>query len=129
LFSTKLLKYWKRTNILIVASFLCGFGIMIAAIVQSAVGMFGLILAISMVALINPFVIGYLHHHADDEARATIESISSLLERIFSIALGLFFGYVATKINIIAGFWVIGIFVIIIAVVFTFVFHSKRYSD
>jgi MFS family permease len=127
--STKLLKYMKRTNILICTSFLCGVGIVIAAIVQSVVGILGLVLAISMAALINPLAMGYLHHHADNEARATIESISSLLERIFSIALGLFFGYVATKINIIAGFWVIGIFVIIIALVFTFVFHSKRYFD
>lgn len=129
MFSTKLLKYIKRTNVLIGASFLCGFGILISVIVQSIIGVFGLIVAISMVALINPLVMGYLHHHADDEARATIESISSLLERIFSIVLGLFFGFVATNINIIAGFWIIGIFVILIAIVFTFVFHSKRFSD
>ena len=89
----------------------------------------GLVVAISMAALINPLAMAYLHHHADDEARATIESISSLLERMISIVLGLFFGSVATKINIVAGFWVIGIFVIIIAVVFTVVFHSKRFSD
>ncbi len=127
--STKLLKYMKRTNILIGAYFICGFCILIAAIVQSIVGIFGLVVAISMAALINPLAMGYLHHHADDEARATIESISSLLERMFSIVLGLFFGSVATKINIVAGFWVIGIFVIIIAVVFTVVFHSKRFSD
>ncbi len=127
--STKLLKYWKRTNVLIGASFLCGFGILVSVIVQSIIGVFGLVVAISMAALINPLVMGYLHHHADDKARATIESISSLLERIFSIVLGLFFGFVATKINIIAGFWAIGIFVILIAVIFTFVFHSKRFLD
>ena len=127
--STKLLKYWKRTNVLIGSSFLCGFGILISVIVQNIIGVFGLVVAISMAALINPLVMGYLHHHADDEARATIESISSLLERIFSIVLGLFFGFLATKINIIAGFWAIGIFVILIAVIFTFVFHSKRFLD
>jgi len=127
--SAKLLKLFKLKTIMISASLLCGFGIVMASIVQNVVGVLGLIFAISMASLIEPLVMGYLHHHADSEARATIESMSSLLERIISMILGLFFGFVATEFNIMMGFWLIGVFVIIIAIIFTFVFHSKRFSD
>lgn len=126
--SAKLLRYFKLTSILVPASFLCAFGIVLASIIQSIVGVLGLVLAISMAALTEPLVMGYLHHHADSEARATIESISSLVERIFSIVLGLFFGFVATNFGIISGFWLIGIFVSIIAVIFLFVYRSRKFS-
>jgi Major Facilitator Superfamily. len=125
--SARLLRYFKLTSILVSASFLCAFGIVMASIIGSIVGALGLVLAISMAALIEPLVMGYLHHHADHEARATIESISSLIERIFSIVLGLFFGFVATNFGIMAGFWLIGIFINIIAVIFLFVYHSKKF--
>lgn len=127
--SARLLKYFKLTTILIAASFLCAMGIILATLVQSIVGAVGLVLAISMAALIEPLVMGYVHHHADSDARATIESLSSLAERIFSIILGLFFGFAATKYSIITGFRLIGIFIIIIGSIFSFVFRSGRFSD
>lgn len=127
--SARLLKYFKLTTILIAVSFLCAMGIVMATLVQSIVGAVGLVLAISMAALIEPLVMGYVHHHADSDARATIESLSSLAERIFSIILGLFFGFAATKYSIITGFRLIGIFIIIVGSIFSFVFRSGRFSD
>jgi predicted MFS family arabinose efflux permease len=128
LLSARLLKHFKLTTILIFVSFLCGFGIVMASIVQSVIGVLGFILAISMAALIDPLVMGYLHHHADPEARATIESIMSLIERIITIILGLFFGFVATKFSIITGFWFIGTFVIILTIIFYFIFHLRKFT-
>jgi MFS family permease len=57
--------------------------------------------------IVDPLVIGYLHHHAESHIRATVESFSSLGLRVVSIGIGLLFGYISSEYSIFAGFLMI----------------------
>lgn len=56
--------------------------------------------------IVDPLVIGYLHHHTESRIRATVESFSSLALRIVSVGIGLFFGYIGARYSIFAAFLV-----------------------
>ncbi|QUI22413.1 MFS transporter [Vallitalea pronyensis] len=55
-------------------------------------------------AVIEPLIYGYLHDHAIEQYRATIESAYSLLSRLAVALIGLPFGYLATHYTIFSGF-------------------------
>ena len=54
--------------------------------------------------IVDPLVIGYLHHHTESHIRATVESFSSLGLRVVSVGVGLLFGYISSEYSIFAGF-------------------------
>ncbi|MCK8060934.1 MULTISPECIES: MFS transporter [unclassified Fusibacter] len=63
------------------------------------------IAAAAGVAAVNEaLVMGDLHHHTESDARATMESIYSMLHRGFSILVGLFFAYLSDKVDVMKGF-------------------------
>lgn len=53
--STRLLKYAKLTTILLVTTFIGAFGVIMAVTVQSITGVLGLVLTVSMAAVLEPF--------------------------------------------------------------------------
>jgi MFS family permease len=60
-----------------------------------------------LAGIADPLVTGYLHHHAESQVRATVESFSSLGLRVLSAGIGLLFGYVSERVSIFAGFLVL----------------------
>lgn len=55
-------------------------------------------------AILEPLIYGYLHDHAIEKYRATIESAYSLLGRLAVALIGLPFGYLTTHYTIFIGF-------------------------
>ncbi len=60
--------------------------------------------------IVDPLVVGYLHHHTQSHIRATVESFSSLGLRVMSIGVGLLFGYISSRYTILAGFLTLSAF-------------------
>jgi len=126
LLSSNLLNRWKNKTIIVYTSFACGAGILFTAFTNGIAGIAGLAVSCGAAALINPVALGYLHHHADDKARATIESAVSLIERLFSMAIGLLFGFVSMKYTVTAGFYLIGAVIVFISAGLLFSFHPSK---
>lgn len=55
-------------------------------------------------AIVEPVALGYMHQHAIDKYRATIESAFSVIEHLAIAAVGIPFGLIATEISVFAGF-------------------------
>ena len=75
--------------------------------------------------IVDPLVIGYLHHHAESHIRATVESFSSLGLRMISAGAGMLFGYISSVYSIFAGFLVLGFICFGYLVLFRMI--GKRY--
>ena len=75
--------------------------------------------------IVDPLVIGYLHHHAGSHIRATVESFSSLGLRMISAGAGMLFGYISSVYSIFAGFLVLGFICFGYLVLFRMI--GKRY--
>jgi len=57
-----------------------------------------------VMGIVDPLIMGYLHHRTESHIRATVESFSSLGLRFVSAGIGLLFGYISTTHSIFAGF-------------------------
>jgi len=75
--------------------------------------------------IVDPLVIGYLHHNAESHIRATVESFSSLGLRMISAGAGMLFGYISSAYSIFAGFLVLGFICFGYLVLFRMI--GKRY--
>ncbi len=106
----RLLLRFRPQTVLLAASAAVALSVAFAALVQSPLGIAGILLACFAAAAMEPVALGYLHHRADASARATIESVSSLIERALTAGLGLLFGTVATASGIFSGFWTLALF-------------------
>lgn len=84
-------------------------GFLVAGWQRSLLGMAALLLTVFASAAMEVIGMGYLHRRADSEARATIESIASLLERISVLLIGAVFALLAERVSIFAGFGALGI--------------------
>jgi MFS family permease len=121
LLAAKLLKRFSHQKLIIISSFIVAFGILWAAYIKSFWGIFGMVAVCLAVALMEPVTIGYLHHRADPKARATIESIESMMHRVFTIGIGLAFGYFSTRFSIFTGFWLLSFAAIFVSVLFSLI--------
>jgi hypothetical protein len=88
----------------------------------------------AVIAAVNDaLVMGDLHHHTDSNARATMESMYSMIHRLFSIGVGLIFAYLSDQVDVLKGFTgiayllVIGWIVLSMLSVFTSV--KEKMSD
>ena len=120
LLADKLLKRFTHKSLIILISFLVSIGIIFAAFMQNIFGLIGIALVGFANALIEPVAEGYLHHHAKPASRATIDSVKSMIERVFSIGIGLLFGYISNMFSIFAGFWFLGCLGFLICIVFLY---------
>ena len=125
LLASKLLKRYSHQTLIIFTAFLTALGIIFAAVTQNVLGIVGIALMGFAYALMNPVAEGYLHRRADPTARATIESMESMMERIFVIGIGLLFGFLSTEFSIFIGFGFLGYFAVFVCVIFSFKNYRK----
>jgi len=118
LLGAKSLKRFSHRPLIVAGSFLAAGGILWAAFVQHAVGIIGIAVVGFAVAFIEPIASGYLHHRAAPSSRATIESVEIMIARVFTIGIGLVFGYVSTRFSIFTGFWMLGVAAVLASLVF-----------
>jgi predicted MFS family arabinose efflux permease len=119
LLASKMLKICSHRVLIIVTSFMTVFGILGTAFVQHPVGVVGIAIVCFAIAFIEPIAAGYLHHRADPAARATIESTEKMIQRVFTIGIGLAFGYLSTRFSIFTGFWLLGLTAAFASVVYS----------
>ena len=77
-----------------------------------------IILIFLISGVVDPVVTGYLHHRADPEIRATLDSIQSLIQRMIVFIVGVGFGIISTKYTIFSGFIFLGGFMCIFFLVY-----------
>ncbi len=76
--------------------------------------------------VIDPIIMGYLHHRIDSSMRATIESFQSLGLRAAIIVLGMGFGYISTHYSIFKGYGYLSI--VCGSLLIFFLTASKKYD-
>ena len=126
LLAVQLLKRHSHRAITAASSFLAAGGIILAAMAKNGWGILGMAAVCFGTALMETVTAGYLHHRADPNARATIESAESMMRRVFSIGIGLAFGYVSTRFTIFTGFWLLGLAAAFFSLVFAVVKTPHR---
>ncbi len=89
------------------ASILAAAGICFAAAVRAPAGIAGMAAVCFAFSMMEPAMMGYIHRRADPAARATIESITSMIQRGLTFAIGLVFGAIVGSDGIFAGFWLL----------------------
>ncbi|WDV46390.1 MFS transporter [Clostridiaceae bacterium M8S5] len=105
---------------------LCMVGFLALSVNHEWYGIFMIALIYFSSAIIEPLTYGYLHHHAIEKYRATIESVYSCLSKLPVAIIGLPFGYLSTRYSIFAGFWYISVVLIILTCI---IFISKKNMD
>lgn len=75
--------------------------------------------------VVDPVVTGYLHHHCNSQIRATVDSFQSLFERSISLTIGICFGFISTKLSLLAGFFLLGV----VCFLFLFSFLCLAYKE
>lgn len=99
------LKRWPRiAPVMLVLSAITAGCLAVAMLAKSLVGLAAMLLACCASEMMQVLSAGYLHHRADSAARATIESIGSLLQRVFAIGLGVVFAFVAGRVSLFDGY-------------------------
>ncbi len=83
-------------------------GLLLMGFFNSPVGLLFMVVAYACAGLVEPLVMGYLHHRASSEFRATAESVQSLISRVTTGLVGLLFGYIATRSSVSRGFILLG---------------------
>jgi MFS family permease len=83
---------------------------------NSYLGLIPLLLCFTVIGVVEPLTMGYLHHRTESKIRATVESFQSLVLRAATIICGLLFGYFSTKFSIFAGFRILGVILAVYAV-------------
>lgn len=108
LYAYALKKYFSYNNIFSLVILVVTISIVLTGFLSSVWGLIPLILTFAIFGVVEPLVLGYLHHRTDSSIRATVESFQSLVLRLSTIICGLIFGYFSTYYSIFAGFKVLG---------------------
>ena len=119
LFAYKLKGKFKYKHILTCIISVSIVGYVVVFLARDLFCLIPIMLLFVVAGIVDPLVIGYLHHHTESHIRATVESFSSLGLRIVSVIVGLFFGYVSSAYSIFAGFLVLGVICFGYLVLFT----------
>ena len=119
LFAYKLKGIFKYKHILTCIISVSIVGYVVVFLARDLFCLIPIMLLFVVAGIVDPLVIGYLHHHTESHIRATVESFSSLGLRIVSVIVGLFFGYVSSAYSIFAGFLVLGVICFGYLVLFT----------
>lgn len=83
--------------------FLCSFSLLFVAISRDFKGIIGIMVVYFAYAIVEPLIYGYLHKHAIEKYRATIESFYSMITYLAIAIVGLPFGYISTSYGIFNG--------------------------
>jgi MFS family permease len=107
LFAHKLKEKFKYMHILTCIIVISVVGYAAIFFTRNLVCLVPMMLLFVVAGIVDPLVVGYLHHHTESHIRATVESFSSLGLRIVSVGVGLLFGYISSAYSIFAGFMVL----------------------
>ncbi len=80
------------------------------------------------VSVIEPLIYGYLHDHAIEKYRATIESAYSFIEMFAVMVLGMPFGFISTSYNIFYGFLYLAIILTLLSVAYLIVGRKIKFD-
>jgi MFS family permease len=104
LFAYKLKEKFKYKHILACIICFCIVGYASIFLADNLFRLIPVLLLFLVMGIVDPLIMGYLHHRAESHIRATAESFLSMGLRIVSAGVGLLFGYVSTNYSIFAGF-------------------------
>jgi len=104
LIAYKLLKHIKHLTFILWLLVLMILFLLFSFIFSGYAGIIFLLLAFMLDGLVEPVIMGFLHHNIPSEVRATMDSFLSLVMRFVNIPVGLGFGYFAAGISIQAAF-------------------------
>jgi len=93
---------FRRTLKLMV--FLCSVGFAYMTIDHRAYAIIAVMVIYFASSIMEPLIYGYLHEHALDQYRATIESAYSMIIHLSVLVIGIPFGYLATEYSIFVAF-------------------------
>lgn len=92
---------------------------------QGMISFFIMLLLSFFSGLLEPLMLGYLHHHADGQIRATLESVLSFMQRSFSLITGLVFG-LATRKQLTHGYICLALLCLVVYLLQNYFFHLNK---
>lgn len=128
LYAYKLKKRFSYSTIFSIVLLLICTTVLLTGFMKTALGLIPLVLTFAVFGVVEPLVLGYLHHRTGSSIRATVESFQSLALRICTILCGLIFGYFSTHYSIFTGFKVLGV-ILLIYLVYYFCNVRKKLID
>lgn len=114
-------------KLLIGCSCIVAAGMITLAVIRNPAGIAAMAVVFFGAEVMNVLVTGYLHGRADGDARATIESFGSLLERGCSVGIGLLFGYVADRTSVFTGFLALGTACALLSIIYGCVYRKRAF--
>jgi predicted MFS family arabinose efflux permease len=85
---------------------------------RSLWGLLFLFLVNAVYYLARPIILGFVHHRIESKRRATVDSFQALIYRLGTILVGLPFGYISTHYSVFAGFYFLGVLVLLYATIY-----------
>lgn len=101
-------------NVIILSLFLTGIGFALMSLRLQLLGLVMMAMIYFASAVLELVSIGYLHHHAIEKYRATIESAFSVIEHLAVALIGVPFGLISTQLSIFQGFIFLSVILLII---------------
>ena len=98
--TARLLQCFRPKTLMLLASLAAAAGIVFSALTHNPAGFSGIVMACFAAEIIDMTASGYLHHRAEPDIRATLDSTGALIQRGLSIGIGLVFGYFSSRISI-----------------------------
>lgn len=109
LLSYKIKKSVNNNLLFFICIFTAGLSVIAISFISNFIGIVFLIGTFFLYGAIEPLIWGNLHNSIESSFRATIESSVSFMLNLFSILIGLIFGYITTNYSIFSGLFFIGI--------------------
>ncbi|MFP7298191.1 MFS transporter [Neobacillus niacini] len=110
LLASLLLSYFRAESIILSILGITSVCFFVTAIFPGSFGLFMILMIFLASGVIDPVIIGYIHHLGNSEIRATTESIQSLIESIITFTVGILFGIISSSISVVSGFFFLGVF-------------------
>lgn len=100
--------------VIILSLLLTGIGFFVMSFRFQIIGLAMMAIIYFASAVLEPVSLGYMHHHAIEKYRATIESAFSVVEHLGIALIGIPFGLISTQYSIFAGLLYLAVILILI---------------
>ncbi len=91
-------------NVMVLSLIFTGIGFFLMSFRSQILGLSMMALIYFSSAVLEPVSLGYMHHHAIEKYRATIESAFSVVEHLGIAVIGIPFGIISTQFSVFYGF-------------------------
>lgn len=98
---------------------LTGLGFFLMSFSYQILGLIMMAMIYFVSAVLEPVSLGYMHHHAIEKYRATIESAFSVVEHLGIAVIGIPFGFISTSHSIFAGFLYLASVLLLVSLIST----------